>query len=322
MKKYFAIFAALSAVILSSCSNDDIPVSHSITFKLNPSTVVDKLYEWSAGDLTSLTSDRILNVELYIYDQSGELVCHDSQDFNSYTHIMTSHLELGNGTYTAVAVSHVSGDVDFWDFDGMSNLNTLKITDNGYIGGESKILGLTAKKIQVSDGNKTFNIDIENAGAVICIHITNWNRYSDAAYFGLISKQSCDYLTMDSNGEAEYSLESKSSYAYYMLRFAYNSEYVGIYSYSFSFPIRNAAMKFFIESTDNTRYYLGNEFVKTLSYGGSYLVEYDVTNETTSWTDVTTRCGSGYESYSPVQEASECQPAVVYDYEAQSISIR
>ena len=87
MKKYLAIFAVLFTVILSSCSNDDIPVNRSVTFKLNPATVVDNLYEMNAGDLTSLSSGATLNVDLYVYDESGTLVERDRKS----TRLNSSH---------------------------------------------------------------------------------------------------------------------------------------------------------------------------------------------------------------------------------------
>ena len=260
MKKYLAIFAVLFTVILSSCSNDDIPVDRSVTFKLNPATVVDNLYEMYAGDLTSISSGATLNVDLYVYDESGKLVAQDNQVFNAYTHIMTSNLNLGNGAYTAVAISHVTSSVDFWGVEGTENLNTLKITDNGYIGGKSKILGLTVEKVYVTDGENTFNIDINNAGAVACVAIINWNRYTNVKSFGLAGKQSCDYITTNNYGDVEYSLKSKSGYGFYKVKFDYNSNQTSAMTYFFTFPIKNAAMKFFCRN---------NQWLNKLPWGKS-----------------------------------------------------
>ena len=73
MKK--VLFALIALVgIISSCTNDDITISRAITFKVNPATVVDNLYERNAGDLTSLSSGAKLQVSLYIYNEKGILV--------------------------------------------------------------------------------------------------------------------------------------------------------------------------------------------------------------------------------------------------------
>ena len=50
MKKVLFALVALVGII-SSCTNDDITISRAITFKVNPATVVENLYERNAGDL-------------------------------------------------------------------------------------------------------------------------------------------------------------------------------------------------------------------------------------------------------------------------------
>lgn len=321
MKKYLAIFAVLFTVILSSCSNDDIPVDRSVTFKLNPATVVNNLYELNAGDLTSLSSGATLNVCLYVYDESGHLAAQDAQEFTAYTHIMTSNLNLGSGSYTAVAVSYVSSSVEFWGFSGMEDLSTFKITDEGYIGGKSKILGLSIKQVYVSEGDNTVNIDIENAGAVACVVIMNWNRYSNVKTFGLAGKQSCDYITTNNYGDVEYSIKSKSDYAFYKVKYDYDSNRTGASSYFFTFPIKNAAMKFFAETTSGSTNYLGSNLVDDIRQGDSYLIGYDVTSEETEWWDMTPDSRST-RSGELLEKVQSNQPKAVYDYENQTIIIR
>lgn len=320
MKINLAIFAVLFAVLLTSCSNDEIPINRSVTFKLNPSTVVENLYELSAGDLTSLSSGATLNVDLYVYDKSGKLAYKDNQGFNAYTHIMTSNSNLENGEYTIVAISHVSSSVDFWGFEGVDNINTLKVTDNGYIGGKSKILGLTVETVNVTDGENTFNIDIKNAGAVACVAIVNWNRYSNVKSFGLAGKQSCDYITTNSYGNVEYSLESKSDYGFYKVKFDYNSNQTGAMSYFFTFPIKNAAMKFFAETTSGSTNYLGANLVDDINLGDSYLIVYDVTSEETEWVDMTpSRSSRSANKF--IEMIREKTPHPVFNYEEGTITI-
>lgn len=317
MKNYLAIFAVLFTVILSSCSNDDIPVGRTVTFKLNPATVVDNLYEMSAGDLTSLSSGSTLNVALYIYDESGHLVVNDTQEFNAYTHMMTSNLNLDSGNYTAIALSYVSSSVEFWGFSGMEDLSTFKITDQGYIGGKSKILGLTVKPVYVTDEDNTINIDIQNAGAVACVVILNWNRYTNVKTFGLAGKQSCDYITTNNVGDVEYSIKSKSDYGFYKVKYDYNVNTTGAHSYFFTFPIKNAAMKFFAETTNGSINYLGTNLVDDINLGDSYLIGYDVTSEETEWYDMT----PSRSSRSGNKFIDSSYPKAIFNYEEGTITI-
>lgn len=321
MKKYLAIFAVLFTVTMSSCSNDDIPVDRAVTFKLNPATVVENLYELNAGDLTSIPSGATLNVGLYVYDESGHLVAQDAQEFGAYTHIMTSNLNLGKGTYTAIALSYVSSSVEFWGFKGLDELSTFKITDEGYIGGKSKILGLTVKQVYVTEGDNTININIENAGAVACVVIVNWNRYNNVKTFGLAGKQSCDYITTNNYGDIEYSIKSKSDYGFYKVKYDYDSNRTGASSYFFTFPIKNAAMKFFAETTSGSTNYLGSNLVDDIRRGDSYLIGYDVTSEETEWWDMTPESRANHGG-KLLEEVLSDQPQAIYDYDNHSIVIR
>ena len=93
MKKVLFALVALVGII-SSCTNDDITISKVTTFKVNPVTVVDRLYEIKAGDLTALSSGSKLIVTLFIYDDKGGLVNKVSNEYSAYTHMMTTDIDL------------------------------------------------------------------------------------------------------------------------------------------------------------------------------------------------------------------------------------
>lgn len=289
MKKYLAIFAVLFTVILSSCSNDDIPVSQSITFKINPSTVVNSLVEFTAGDLSSIDSDQQLYVSLYVYNEAGNLVTSEIQKFSDYTHIMNSVQNIGEGDYTVVASTHIVNDsgLKYWDFSGQDNLSTFTVKDEGYIGGSAKILGLTAQQVHVSASTKEVSMNVECAGAVALVQVMNWNRYSNVSDFGLMSNKSCDEVTFDYNGNLNYSIDSKSDYSYWMTKWEYDSEYNGAYGYTFMFPYTNINMAFVAITNSGSRNYIGEPCTGNIEKGHTYWFAYDVTDEETYWSDET-----------------------------------
>lgn len=289
MKKYLAIFAVLFAVILSSCSNDDIPVGQSITFKVNPSTVVGSLLEFTAGDLSSIDSDENLYVSLYIYNEAGNIVSSDVQKFKDYTHIMNSVQSIEAGEYTVVASTQIIDDKGFkyWDISGTENLSTFTVKDEGYIGGSAKILGLSAQKVTVNSSMKEVLINVECAGAVALVQVMNWNRYSNVETFGLMSNKSCDEVTFDYNGGLNYSVETKSDYSYWMTKWAYDSKYNGAYGYTFMFPYTNINMAFVAITTSNSRNYLGEACTANIEKNHTYWFAYDIQEEETYWSDAT-----------------------------------
>lgn len=328
MKKIITILTVLLTVILSSCSNDEIPVEHTVTFKLNPATVVENLYEANPGDLTSIYEKYKLNIDLYIYDESGQLVNKDIQEVKSYTNITTSNINLSNGKYTIVAISHTTSIDDtkypnFWSFEGFDNLNTLKITDNGKIGGNLKILGLTVEKIDVTDIDNTFKIDIQNAGAVACVAFLNWNRYKDIDKYQLTMNNACNYITTNKNGEVEHSIKSESVNAFIAVQLSYTAEIPLGWGYFFTFPTKNTSLQFYAVTTEAKKIALKNASNEIdFEQGKSYLFTYDVTKEEAKWLDATND-NSSRNTPSEVLQNSACRkPSIVYDYENMSISIK
>ena len=322
MKK--TLFALIALVgIVSSCTNDDIKISRAITFKVNPATVVSNLYERNAGDLTSLSSGAKLQVSLYVYDENGILVNKVANEYSAYTHMMTTDIDLSAGNYTAVATSHVTSSVDFWTFSGLDQLSTFKITDNGYIGGKSKILGLTIKKFTVGNSSETVNINIENAGAVALVQFYQWNKYNNVSTYAFMGKQTCDYVSFDNLGNKDYSIKSESTYNFFKIKFDYDPNYSGASNYFFTFPIKNASFRFYAETTDKEWLTMGPEFVDDVKEGESYWFVYDFENDEASWYNMTP---VGTPSSSPQEVLEKFKDTenerILYDYEGQSITIQ
>lgn len=326
MKKIITILTVLLTVILSSCSNDEIPVKHTVKFTLNPATVVENLLEVNAGDLTSIDYKKYkLNIELYIYDEFGQLVNKDNQETQSYTNIVTSNLKLSNGEYTIVAISHVTSidpnGLICWSFEGFDNLNTLKITDKGKIGGKNKFLGLTIEKINISDFDSTFKIDIQNAGVVACVGFLNWNRYNDIKEYNFLSNKSCNYLTTNHNGEIDYSINTKSGYNFRLMGFTYTSVLPEMYSYFFTFPIKDIALAFSATPQSGDEKIFEKNLID-LELGGYYVFTYDVKTEEAQWLKLTNNNSSRNTPSEVLQNSASSKPSIVYDYENMSISIK
>lgn len=320
MKKVLFALVALVGII-SSCTNDDITISRAITFKVNPATVVENLYERNAGDLTSLSSGAKLQVTLYIYDEKGILVNKVNNEYSAYTHMMTADIDLASGSYTAVATSYVTSSVDFWTFSGQDQLSTFKITDNGYIGGKSKILGLTIRNFVVGNDSETININIENAGAVGLVHFYQWNKYNNVLNYRLMGKQACDYISFDNNGSKDYSIKSESSYKYILYKQTYDSNYSGANGYFFTFPIKNASLAFYAETTDNELVQMAT-FNDDVNIGETYEFLYDFEEDKAYWYDMTKSNSRAIERKEYLEKISNDNDRIIYDYEGQTISIQ
>lgn len=288
MKKFIMYIIAFAAVMLTSCSNEDVPVSKNVTFKINPSTVISSFIEFNAGELSSIGSDQNLRVRLLIYNESGRLQCSDTQYMNDYTHMSSFGFSLPVGVYKAVAITDIVSDnrtFEFWTLTGEDNINTTTITDAGYVGGSSKILGLTVKDIEIGESSGTeYNIDVRPAGALAIVWFKNWNRYTNVDSFALYSNRSCDSMTLNSEGNPVYSVEASNDMSWRIALMGHDSSYSGGYVYVFLFPLQNASMHFGAE-LNNDRYTLfpGADAVVDIELGREYMFTYDVTSEECEW---------------------------------------
>lgn len=288
MKKllYCAPILALG-MLAASCSNEDISIESAVTIKVNPATVVSGLHEATPGDLTALGRGYTLNVDLLVYNESGVLVTSASEQYSDYTHVMQTSLQLPEGDYTAVAMTHVVSDnIKHWDISGTDRLDSFSVTDEGYIGGKYKILGLSSYALKVTEGNsREHTINVQCAGAVAYVEIDEWNRYSNIESFQLRSNKSCDNLTLNSKGQPTYSVETSQTLSYRLFLMDYDPNYTGAYGYIFMFPCSDMYMSFACTLTDQSGYVvLGNGCVDNIKAGESYFFYYDVTTEDEYWT--------------------------------------
>lgn len=297
MKKYIALFAALLALVVSSCSNDDLVVDQAITFKVNPSTVVSSLLENKPGDLSSLDDEETLLVELYIYDKSGSLVVKDVQKYNAYTHILNSVQNLSNGEYTVVACTHIEAEsktedkiIEYWSINGTEKLSTFTVKDNNYIGGSAKLLGLTVQKINVTSATKEVSINVECAGALALVKVSNWKKYSDVVKYAILSKQACDEASIE-NSTLKYTHRTENTYKYTMALWDYDANYTGGTGYIFLFPTSNIDL-YYIGLTTEKLIPLGKPVSMPIVKGHNYYFEYDVQNDVNTWEDRTAQKSS------------------------------
>lgn len=299
MKKYLAILAVLFTVILSSCSNDDIPVTHATTFKVDPSTVISSYEEYIVGDLTSLGSNYQLRIRLLVYNQDGVLVESDEVFSSDYTHIQTFSFNLSEGDYTTVAITDVVGKAssavdEFYTLSNQTKLNTTTLSYTGYVGGQRAILGLTTASQYISSSSREISIKVKPAGALIVCHIDNWNSCLnwndngvalDVKTFKLLGNQASSDLTLNSFGEPTFSIRSSSNYDYIWYSHDRNSDYVGGYGYAFKFPMTNVKLKWVAETASGS-YSWGDPAVVDIESGKEYYFELDVENDEAGWYDL------------------------------------
>jgi len=307
MKKYLAIFAVLFTVILSSCSNDDIPMSQSTTFTINPTSVIDPLLECEvvAGELETLPAGFGLHVQLFIYNSNGELIKHEEETLSNYTSIMKREFYLPSGDYRALAITDVqSPNVNYWEFENMENLSGATIKSTNYLGYQWKILGLQSGHFTIEDGEtKDFRMTPTAYGALFTVGYQNIHAYNDVVNLGLAANRTADKLVFNSVGNPTLTVESNNN------EFNWWNNYITVadesdsfvYRYSFQLPISKYSLEFEAE-TNNSFVSLSNQWTLDLKAGDGYIFLINLNDDGKITTDASKVAGSRSNASMPLLE--------------------
>lgn len=292
MKKYFAIFAVLFAVILSSCSNDDIPVQMGCTVRVNPNTVISGFVEYNAGELTNIPNGYQLRVQLYVYDMSGNKKFSDVQYSSDYSHYITFNVNVPMGEYRMLATTDVirtDGSVEYWTFSDEENLTSLKINKSDYVAEQRGILGYATKVISVDAGGELYEIDAKPAGALIFAAVNNMKSIVDVVRYELTTNRRCESIQFNTNGEPQPSIESSNTMDWRTILFEVDDlsdSYSGIYSYYFSLAVNNAKFEWHGITQENKYRVIGDSGTCSMAMGEEFDFELDASTKVAYWNQV------------------------------------
>lgn len=247
MKKYIGFFAALLAVTMASCTNDDITFQEETVIEVNPSTVLKNFtFQYSAGALDGVESYQELRVRLYVYNEEGALVSSETKALRNYLTTTKFDVNLNaDESYTAIAITDVVTDdpkyiPEYWGVTGENNLSTLRVTyltSEDIVYGSQEILGIKSAKVI---GGQNTTINVEAAGAMIVSFVANIHAYSNIRKIQMFTNRSNDYYDFMTDG----SLKSNPNIEAYNVFLDFdpkeNPNLEGIYSYKFIMPINNS----------------------------------------------------------------------------------
>lgn len=240
MKKYMIMCMAVVALLFASCKNEDISISREVTFSVNPYDVINGFVNNQAneGDLDLLSNSYRVRTQVYVYDTDGKLVDYDVDYLKDYHSTMNALFDLPDGNYIAIATTDVveyNGSVtfEFWTFEGKEKLTELKINHAGYLGYESKILGVGRQNVNVQHGQTQYSIRLEPQGALALCIVWGIHSFYDVTSYDLMTNRAFKCCSFNSDGTWEMSCE-EAIFNKYVYRFNPNhySSYGG-YGYQF-----------------------------------------------------------------------------------------
>jgi hypothetical protein len=216
-----------------------------VSFEVNPYGAIQEFVKHQVyeDDLETFSTGDKLRVNLFVYDNKGELAASAKQYLEGYRSTMNSTFDLADGVYTVVATSDVTtmsgGEVSFeyWEFSGTNKLSELKIKDCGYLGWDDKILGVSYKTITVASGKTNYSIELEPAGALIVVQHNGIHSFDDVVSYELDVNKTSDYCSFG-NGGFQPVINESSTYNWRLNNLVVGN-YSGnnIYSYKFVLPL-------------------------------------------------------------------------------------
>lgn len=300
MKKNIFSLLVGFIILLTSCSNDDITISRNITFKVNPSGVVKSFTkERKPGELSSINSGCKLRVKVLAYDKDGLLAYCDSAFLDSYDSQMTSQKYIPEGTYTVIAVTDVVrgslGNIsrEYWNMSGMNDINTLKVADTGWLAFNNVILGVASQKVTIDEHSQDIILNPSPAGALLLIQYYDINYFYDVENYQLKTNRSCDFMSFDSNGNIQTTIENQNNefrWRASVLNLSNYPDATNIYDYAYVFPMENVSFKFAARITgesEDTDLTDKNIVIPSIKAGEEYYFELDLKNFTYDFYKVT-----------------------------------
>lgn len=330
MKKIFFTLLAFAGM-LASCSNDDIEIIQTQnTVTVNPSSVIAPFtYEVEPGDLEFISTDDKLRVRVLAYDADGVLKASDTQYLSSYSELASCNLGLPSGTYTIVALTDVvrtddgsSIDFEYWTLSGESSLSSTKVTDNGYIGSDTKMLGVASQQLTVGKSPSECILYPQPAGALCIVYWYNIDTFSDILRYQLATNKYSDFILFNSTGAYDTSIISQNGEFNWRFSFVepadYGDKIKNVYSYHFTLPMSNVSFKYEYRNSDGDYYDITNGSIVDIEAGGEYWFCLNLKDEDQGG-GITYACGrllndlSGLEMYgAPQQKAKNANPGVLY----------
>lgn len=281
MKKYIILMLAFVAAF-TSCTNDDITISQTTNFKINPSTVIAPFtYENTPGELEGISSYYRLRIRLLIYNTAGNLIEEDTQLFTSYATTMGVSKTLPKGDYIAIAISDIianDNSVTYWDLTNYELLSNATIANTDYIGDYGReILGISKLSFTVSGAeDPDININILPAGSLFMISYWGTQKYSDVEFYELAVSKSIIDCKFDKQGNFTPTWENCDFTKRTNVHNQEGNDGNRYYHYAYILPTSNLKMKYRAYSTEGEYVDLTEEMNVSPKAGEEYAVKLDL----------------------------------------------
>lgn len=212
MKKLLFLSAVL-AILLGSCSNDDIDVTTKgdLTFNVSTQSVYDEFGIADKFKQDLLTKGYSVGVYTYIYEKSGKLVASDSIYSESFQRVSLQFPQIETGDYDIISMEMVVDNDNHkspnWIILGQEDISTIRIENIALMQTYwYAAVGVSNFSISVShDSSNQYDVEPKGIGAIVNLECSNFGNspFARAAFYTKDSP-SARYLSSSYKGNDRY----------------------------------------------------------------------------------------------------------------------
>lgn len=193
MKKVFYTLLATVAMLVTSCSNENIEIEtvarlRNLTCNVSTQDLYDEF------KITNRVRDILreesygIGINTFVYDSKGDLVDYNLEFQYSFNNAKSSFTGLVEGKYTVVIVETLLSEGTFqqannsitiespnWSFEGINKLSTLKISQDDHKVYFPFVLGVYTQEVSLSN-DQTINIKPKAIGSFVNLYFLNFDK--------------------------------------------------------------------------------------------------------------------------------------------------
>ncbi len=300
MKKIYIMTLAMFGLLLSSCENDDIMISSTINFTVDPSNLASTLAEAEVnpGELEVLDSDCRLVVDLLIYNDNGELVESSTEKFSNYdVRMKYAAKKVTEGNYSVLAISHIenlSDKISYWEIKNTQKLEGLQVVDAGYIGGENNIFGMAFQNVTFSGASQDIQLNLTPVGSILRVEFYNvhfgWTIADNpVTSYELVTNKVSDSFMFSRAGQTNVQADSRDDYNWRLclLDDLDGHTYDNIYAYEYVLPMNNVRVVFRGYNDDGQHDEFGSQYTYNFQSGNNYYAALDIASDESEFGKIT-----------------------------------
>ena len=179
MKKILLGILALMTTFVSCTDQEEIEIAYQTEFGITAAHIFDDYEQFQSGDFNMEEDGWKLNLQVLVYDATGQLVDKSEKTCNSLMESLNYTPSLAPGEYTVISIADFRDGLGgvgykYWMIENESNLQDLSITENStYYPTVFETLGVDIQRISITDRTQAIVADIKPVTCLVHVYMSD-----------------------------------------------------------------------------------------------------------------------------------------------------